>query len=94
MIKVIIEREVLEDLQKLYTELAKELLQKTMLADGFLSGEVLKDVYHKDRYLTIANWRSVRDWERWAQSSERRDIKFKMSNVLNNEEKVCVVENI
>tara|TARA_R110000850_G_scaffold182773_3_gene308253 strand:- start:404 stop:688 length:285 start_codon:yes stop_codon:yes gene_type:complete len=92
MIRVIIERFIAESLEANYEDTAKEILQKAIRSDGFISGESLKDTEnHRHRFL-LCNWRSKVDWQLWEQSHERKEMMGKLNLMLEKEEKTTVLE--
>ena len=94
MIKVIIKRAIIDNMEAPYTELIKQLMQQTIRADGFLSGETLRDVYKTNCHVSISNWRSLRDWERWYTSDERRELIGHITPLTLDNERITVCENV
>tara|TARA_R110001592_G_scaffold49482_1_gene154264 strand:- start:17249 stop:17533 length:285 start_codon:yes stop_codon:yes gene_type:complete len=92
MIRVIIERFIAESLEANYEDTAKEILQKAILSDGFISGESLKDINNSKHRFITCNWRSIIDWQHWELSHERKEMMDKMNLMLDKEEKVTVLE--
>jgi heme-degrading monooxygenase HmoA len=92
MIRVIIERFIAESLEANYEDTAKDILQKAIRSEGFISGESLKDTQnHRHRFI-ICNWRSITDWQKWEQSHERKEMMGKLNLMLEKEEKTTVLE--
>lgn len=92
MIKVLIERFIADTLEANYEDTAKEILQRAIRSDGFMSGESLKDTQNPLHRFIICNWRSVVDWQRWEMSSERRELMAKLNLMLERDEKTTVLE--
>jgi len=92
MIKVIIERFIAESLEPNYEDAAKDILQKAVRTEGFISGESLKDTQNERHRFIICTWRSISDWQRWEQSHERREMMDKLNLMLEKEEKSTILE--
>lgn len=92
MIRVIIERFIAETLEPNYEDTAKEILQKAIRSDGFISGESLKDTQNPLHRFILCNWRSISDWQRWEHSHERKELMDKLNLMLEKEEKTTVLE--
>ncbi|WP_250658015.1 antibiotic biosynthesis monooxygenase family protein [Alkalimarinus coralli] len=92
MIRVIIERHIAHTLETTYELVAKRTLQKAVSADGFISGESLRNADDPNHRLILSNWRSVQDWYRWFQSEERKEMMNELNPILETEEKVTILE--
>lgn len=93
MIHVLIERTIAEDMVSTYEENAKYALHQTYSVSGFISGEAFTDVNAPNRRLLLCKWRSRRDWQRWRDSEERKDLMNMVAPVLEEPEKITVMEN-
>jgi len=93
MIRVLIERHIADDLGPHYDRLSREILQQAMQAPGFISGEMLHNAQDPNHRLLMATYRSVDDWTRWYQSSERRQMLAVLRPLLAREEAVTVFEH-
>jgi len=84
-VKVLIKRRFKE---KFFTEIS-EMIKKhrygAMNQDGYISSETLwdaKDPYH---VVVASNWRTMKEWNVWKNSEERRAIDEKISVYLDGE---------
>ncbi|NVK41331.1 MAG: antibiotic biosynthesis monooxygenase [Oceanospirillaceae bacterium] len=93
MIRVLIERHVADGLIEHYEKAARETLTLAMQAHGFISGEALYDIDNPEHRVILATYRSLGDWQRWAQSSERRGMMATISPMLKTEEKITLLEH-
>jgi len=93
MIKVIIERHVAEELADHYDKIARDTLQKAMAAHGFISGESLRNLKDPNHRVVMATYRTVQDWDRWHHSDERRAMMDVISQMLEGEEKITILEH-
>ncbi len=93
MIRVMIERQIAEDLGVHYDHLSRELLQRAMHSHGFISGEVLHDMDDPNHRLVMATYRTISDWQKWYASPERREMMETLGPLLEREEKITVYEH-
>ncbi|GGO75808.1 hypothetical protein GCM10011348_01480 [Marinobacterium nitratireducens] len=93
MIRVLIERHVADGLIEHYEKAARETLVKAMQAHGFISGEALHDVDDPEHRVILATYRTLADWQRWAQSSQRLDMMATINPMLKTAEKITLLEH-
>lgn len=91
MIRVLIERHIAETLESAYEESSRTLLRQAFDASGFVSGETLVDAKDSNHRLTLCNWRSAADWDRWYHSTERKDLMSNLAPMMDQDEKVTVL---
>ncbi|MEA1081725.1 antibiotic biosynthesis monooxygenase family protein [Marinobacter qingdaonensis] len=92
MIRVLIERHIAETLEDAYEQRARKVLQQAISAPGFISGETLSDSHDPNHRITLANWRSEADWDRWYRSQERRDLMSELVPMMDREEIITVLQ--
>ncbi|WP_372983194.1 antibiotic biosynthesis monooxygenase [Marinobacter sediminum] len=92
MIRVLIERHIAESLEDAYEQRARKVLQQAVSAPGFISGETLSDRHDPNHRITMANWRSEADWDRWFHSEERRELMSELVPMMDREEIITVLE--
>jgi heme-degrading monooxygenase HmoA len=93
MIRVLIERDIADDLADHYEKAARATLTEAMQAHGFISGEALHDTQNPNHRVVLATFRSVQDWQRWARSPERQEAMATINPMLISEEKITVLEH-
>lgn len=91
MIRVIIERHIAESLESAYEERSRYILQSAVTASGFVSGETLVDASDANHRITLANWRSEADWDRWYRSEERQQLLSEVKPMMDQEEKITIL---
>jgi heme-degrading monooxygenase HmoA len=94
MIRVLIERHVAEEMEESYRRMLHEVRREAVHAEGYISGETLRDSTQKHRYVIISTWRTRRDWDTWAASRERTEAMVRMAPLLAQPESVVVLEPI
>ncbi|MDC0662052.1 antibiotic biosynthesis monooxygenase family protein [Marinobacter sp. SS21] len=92
MIRVLIERHIAETLEEPYETRSRRILQQAVCAPGFISGETLVDTLDPNHRLTLANWRSVADWDRWYRSETRKDLMTEIIPMMDRDEKITILE--
>lgn len=92
MIRVLIERHIAESLESAYELRARKVLQQAVSAPGFISGETLSDSNDPNHRITLANWRSEMDWERWFRSEERRALMAELIPMMDRDEAITVLK--
>jgi len=94
MIRVIIEREVAEGLERYYEEAVAKLLGVIMAAPGYLSGESLVEIHRPNHYVVITRWRNEDAWNRWYRSAERQEMLSAIRPFLQNDEKFTLLKQL
>lgn len=91
MIRVLIERHIAETLESAYEERSRRVLQQAVSAPGFISGETLVDATDPNHRLTLANWRSVSDWDHWYRSEHRKELMAEILPMMDQDEKITIL---
>ncbi|MBZ0333797.1 antibiotic biosynthesis monooxygenase family protein [Marinobacter sp. AL4B] len=92
MIRVLIERHIAETLETAYEDRARKVLQQAISAPGFISGETLVDSKDPNHRITLANWRSEFDWDRWYNSEERKNLMSELVPMMDQDEHITVLD--
>ncbi len=93
MIRVLIERNIMDGLEDIYEDGVRSTLQIALQAAGFLAGESMKDSSNPNRRLTLSKWRSIQDWSNWFHSQERTELMYKIEPMLSEPEKITILEH-
>jgi len=75
-----------------HEDTAKETLQQAIRADGFISGESLRDMENPRHRIVLCKWRSQPDWDRWFHSMERKEMMNKLSLMLEGGERITILD--
>jgi heme-degrading monooxygenase HmoA len=94
MIRVIIEREIVEGLEQYYESAIADLLGVMANASGYLSGESSVEIHRPNRYVVITRWTDEAAWNRWFQSSERQELLDAIRPFLLKEEKFTLLQQL
>lgn len=93
MIQVLIERRIANGMESTYEREARKVIQQTYQARGFISGETFHDLKHSNRRFVMSKWRTVQDWQAWKHSAERKGIIDQLSPILDEPERVTIMQN-
>lgn len=88
MIKIIIERRIMPGLEEEYEQAARDVMRQVQGVAGFAGGESLIESENSNRRLVITQWRDLRAWKDWRDSSARRQVLQKMLPLLTEDEQV------
>ena len=94
LIRVIIEREIVEGLEEFYESAIAEMLDVMAGAKGYLAGESLVEIQRPNRYLVITRWTSEDAWSRWFHSQERQRVLDRIQPFMQQGEKVVVLRQV
>lgn len=92
MIKVIIERRVVERLETPYEQAIANLLDVITAAPGYRGGESFRSKYQPNHYIVVSNWSNLDAWEKWFRSQDRQSVLDKINPFLEYPEKCTVLE--
>jgi heme oxygenase (mycobilin-producing) len=71
-VKILIQRKVKPAREKELNTAVRELRSKAIHAQGYISGETLCSIEDPSVHLVMSTWKSLEDWNRWADSPERK----------------------
>lgn len=92
MVRIIIERNILDGKLDDYHALIRQAKNKASNMPGFLSGEIFHVREFPNQVIVMSCWDSFDTWEVWAESEERQDLLDEMRSLLENDEKIMVLE--
>jgi heme oxygenase (mycobilin-producing) len=87
-VKILIQRKVKPGKEKELNETVKELRSKAIHAEGYISGETLCSIEDPYVHLVISTWKSLEDWNHWADSPERKVFQQKTDAMLEEPTKI------
>jgi quinol monooxygenase YgiN len=94
VIRVLIEREILEGLEQPYSEAVTGMMQAIVRAPGYLSGESLRNADLPHHHYILSAWQSRAAWRRWLNSIERRQALEAINPFLAQPERITVLEPV
>ncbi|TQV89158.1 antibiotic biosynthesis monooxygenase family protein [Aliikangiella coralliicola] len=93
MIRVIIERQINDGCFHDYLDLIRRARKQATAIDGFIAGELLHEKSNENHAVIISSWENCESWESWLNSEERKAVMSDMRPLLENDEKITVLES-
>ena len=94
MIRVIIEREIAEELEKYYEAAVAELLDVMANAPGYLAGESLVEIQRPNHYVVVTRWTNEDAWNRWFHSLERQQVADRIRPFMQQDERILILRQV
>ena len=93
-IQVIIKRKWKVNKPEELFPLFKELHSAAKEQPGYISSETLRSIEKPNNLVVISKWETVEDWEKWANTKERRNIQGKVDSLIGEKTFYEVFESI
>ena len=90
-VKILIQRKVRPGRENEFGEALRKLRSKAIHAQGYISGETLHSVEEPSLHLVISTWKSLEDWNRWANSPERKAFEEKQTPYSKSQRKLLLI---
>ena len=94
MIRVLIERRTAESMDLPYQTLMRQMRTAALHCPGFITAETLIDSTNPYHHVTLSTWRTRGEWDAWAASPERLAITAQIAPMLDEPERLIVLEPI
>jgi len=91
-VKVLIKRRFKEKFFNEISAMIKEHRYGAMDQVGYISSETLWDAKDPFRVVVASNWRTMKDWNVWKNSEQRRAVDTKISEYLDGETEYEIFE--
>jgi heme-degrading monooxygenase HmoA len=91
-VKVLIQRKVKPGREKAVNAAVRELRSKAIHAQGYISGETLCSIEDPSVHLVVSTWRSLEDWNRWAESRGRKAFQQTIDPLLEEPTKITLYQ--
>ena len=88
-VKILIQRKVKPGKEKELNETVRNLRSKAIHAEGYISGETLCSIEDPSVHLVTSTWKSLEDWNHWADSPERKAFQQKTDAMLEEPTKIA-----
>ena len=92
MVRVLIERQIAADMVQQYETVIREMRKVATNTDGYVSGESMRNVADDRHTVVISTWGSRRAWESWSESAPRQRILVKIRPMLDEPERITVLQ--
>ncbi|MDF1831346.1 MAG: antibiotic biosynthesis monooxygenase [Porticoccaceae bacterium] len=93
MITVLIERHIAPGMASTYDNFARKMLQATVTAPGFISGESLHGIEDPNVRYILIKMQNRNNWRDWLASPERREVVSLLSPILVLPEKITLLRH-
>jgi heme-degrading monooxygenase HmoA len=94
MIRVLLERQLAEGMEEEYRKAMVEMRNEAVSFPGYIEGESLRDPQNPHYHVVISTWRSLSDWDSWASSSAREKVLARLALLLEEPERITVLERL
>ena len=94
MVRVLIERRVSQGMLGDFHQALRKMRLEALHRSGYISGESWRNAKNPNHFVVISSWISRDDWEAWASSEERRKVMALIGPMLDEPEKVTVLESL
>lgn len=83
-VKILIKRRLPLDKDKaqFIVDIFRRLRMLAIEQEGYISSETLRSMENPQEFLVISTWRSLEDWQRWFDSSQRKEMHSKVDLLL------------
>jgi heme-degrading monooxygenase HmoA len=81
-VKILIKRRLPLDNAKYIVSIFRQLRMLALEQEGYISSETLRSMENPQEFLVISAWRTMEDWQKWFNSSQRRELHSKVDTLL------------
>ncbi len=83
-VKILIKRRLPSDKDKTQyiVSIFRQLRMIALEQEGYISSETLRSMEDPQQFLVISTWRSFEDWQKWFNSSQRKELHSKVDGLL------------
>jgi heme-degrading monooxygenase HmoA len=60
----------------------RQLRMLALEQEGYISSETLRSIDNPQEFLVISTWQSLEDWQKWFNSSQRKELHSKVDMLL------------
>jgi heme-degrading monooxygenase HmoA len=84
VVKVLIKRRLPADKAKAQyvVSIFRQLRMLALEQEGYISSETLRSMENPQEFLVISTWQSLEDWQKWFDSSQRKDLHSQVDALL------------
>jgi heme oxygenase (mycobilin-producing) len=81
-VKILIKRRLPKDKAKYIVAIFRQIRMIALEQEGYISSETLRNIDNPHEFLVISTWRSLEDWRKWLNSSQRNELHSKVDMLL------------
>ena len=94
MVRVLIERHIVGGMVEEFRVALRNVRLQATHREGYISGESLHDAADPHHYFVISTWNSAAAWEAWQKTGARLQVMAVIGPMLEEPEKVTVLEPV
>ncbi|MDF1552607.1 MAG: antibiotic biosynthesis monooxygenase [Deferrisomatales bacterium] len=94
MVRVLIERHIAGGMVEEFQLALRNLRLGAAPREGYISGESLHDAADPHHFYVISTWHSAAAWRAWQNSDSRRAVMAAIGPMLEEPEKITVLEPV
>jgi heme-degrading monooxygenase HmoA len=81
-VKILIKRRLPLDKAQYIVSIFRQIRMIAIEQEGYISSETLRSIEDPQEFLVISTWRSLEDWQKWFNSSQRNELHSKIDMLL------------
>jgi len=89
-VRIITDRKVKKGKELDFAKLLRTLRSKAIFSEGYISGEMLRDLDDPQNYIVISAWQNVTDWEKYEKIPETSKIHARIEKLMARPTKVKI----
>jgi heme-degrading monooxygenase HmoA len=81
-VKILIKRRLPVEKAQYIVSIFRQIRMLAIEQEGYISSETLRSIENPQEFLVISTWQSLEHWQRWFNSSQRKDLHSKVDPLL------------
>jgi heme-degrading monooxygenase HmoA len=81
-IKILIKRRLPVEKAQYIVSIFRQIRMLAIEQEGYISSETLRSVENPQEFLVISTWQSLEHWQKWFNSSQRKELHSKVDSLL------------
>lgn len=83
-VRIMIKRRLPKDEEKAkyIVGIFRQLRMLALEQEGYISSETLRRIDNPQEFLVVSTWQSLEHWQKWFNSSQRKELHSKVENLL------------
>ena len=81
-VKILIKRRLPMEKAQYIVSIFREIRMLAIEQEGYISSETLRSVENPQEFLVISTWQSLEHWQKWFNSSQRKELHSKVDSLL------------
>jgi len=81
-VKILIKRRLPAEKAQYIVSIFRQIRMLAIEQEGYISSETLRSVENPQEFLVISTWQSLEHWQKWFNSSQRKELHSKVDMLL------------